>query len=69
MKYITEENVKSLSRDEVKGFIIFLLREEKRHEEDIANLRATIKYARVAFNIEGSELAAIYTKAGFTGTR
>ena len=65
MEYITIENLsKKLNREETKAFILFLICEERRHEEYIRNIRKTIKIAREHFDIEGLELAALYSQAG-----
>lgn len=59
--WVDKENLHKLTRAEAVAFIYFLVMEERRHEEDIRQLRKMVKDTREFFNIEGLELSRIYS--------
>ena len=60
--YIHEGNFYKLTRSEAVAFLLFELKEKKRHESDIEDIKADVRALSRLFGIEGVELNALYNE-------
>lgn len=56
------ENCFNLTRAEALAFVIFEIKEKKRHEGDIVKIREDLKGVCKVHDIKGLELNALYTQ-------
>ena len=61
--------LRGLTHEEARAFMVFLVTEEIRHEEDIKMIRERLRLLRNIHGIEGNELARVYTIAGRTKSK